>query len=65
LKSDHLGSTGAVTKQDGSVKAPYDYLPFGEEIGTTIGGRTGGQGYVIDNVRQKVIQKERDNESVA
>jgi RHS repeat-associated protein len=53
-----------VTKQDGAVKARYDYLPFGEEIESGIGGRGGVSGYGgADSTRQKFTQKERDNES--
>lgn len=64
LTSDHLGSTRAVTKSDGSVKARYDYLPFGEELGSGVGGRTTGMGYsAADSTKQKFTQKERDNES--
>ncbi|MEK6322106.1 MAG: RHS repeat-associated core domain-containing protein [Acidobacteriota bacterium] len=64
LTSDHLGSTRVVTKADGSVKARYDYLPFGEELGSGIGGRTVGMGYSgADSTNQKFTQKERDNES--
>jgi RHS repeat-associated protein len=64
LTSDHLGSTRVVTKADGSVKARYDYLPFGEELLSGIGSRTTGMGYsVADSTRQKFTQKERDNES--
>jgi RHS repeat-associated protein len=64
LTSDHLGSTRVVTKSDGSVKARYDYLPFGEEIPSTIGSRGGVTGYGgADSTRQKFTQKERDNES--
>jgi RHS repeat-associated protein len=64
LTTDHLGSTRVVTKQDGSVKARYDYLPFGEEIGTNIGGRGSVFGYGgTDSTRQKFTQKERDSES--
>ena len=64
LTSDHLGSTRVVTKSDGSVKARYDYLPFGEEIPSTIGGRSNVTGYGgADTTRQKFTQKERDNES--
>jgi len=62
LTSDHLGSTRVVMKADGTV-ARHDYMPFGEEIQTGIGGRTTGLGYVADTVRQKFTQKERDNES--
>jgi RHS repeat-associated protein len=64
LTSDHLGSTRVVTKSDGTVKARYDYLPFGEELGAGIGQRTTGMGYnAADSTKQKFTQKERDNES--
>jgi RHS repeat-associated protein len=64
LTSDHLGSTRVVTKADGSVKARYDYLSFGEEIPSTVGGRSSVSGYsAADSTRQKFTQKERDNES--
>jgi RHS repeat-associated protein len=64
LTSDHLGSTRVVTKADGTVKARYDYLPFGDELGSGIGGRTVGMGYsAADSTNQKFTQKERDNES--
>jgi RHS repeat-associated protein len=62
LTSDHLGSTRVVMKADSSI-GRHDYLPYGEEIQAGIGGRTTGQGYLADNVRQKFTQKERDNES--
>lgn len=63
LTSDHLGSTRVVMKPDGSV-ARYDYLPFGEEIPSTVGGRSSVAGYGgSDNTRQKFTQKERDSES--
>lgn len=53
-----------MTKQDGSVKARYDYLPFGEELGATIGQRTVGMGYSgSDSTRQKFTRKDRDSES--
>ena len=65
LTSDHLGSTRLVMKSDGTtVKARYDYLPFGEEIPSTIGGRGGVAGYGgADSTKQKFTQKERDIES--
>jgi RHS repeat-associated protein len=64
LTTDHLGSTRVVTKSDGTVKARYDYLPFGEELGSGIGGRSVGMGYsAADATRQKFTQKERDSES--
>jgi RHS repeat-associated protein len=64
LTSDHLGSTRVVTNSTGVVKARHDYLPFGEEISANVSGRTTGMGYsVVDGVRQKFTQKERDSES--
>ena len=64
LTTDHLGSTRVVTKADGSVKARYDYLPYGEQIGTAISGRGSVRGYNgAGSTRQKFAQKERDVES--
>jgi RHS repeat-associated protein len=63
LTSDHLGSTRAVMKADGSV-ARHDYLPFGEDIPSTVGSRGTVPGYgTSDNTRQRFTQKERDTES--
>jgi RHS repeat-associated protein len=62
LTSDHLGSTRVVVKSDGTTTR-HDYLPFGEEIQAGIGGRTAGQGYAADSIRQKFTSKERDTES--
>ncbi len=62
--SDHLGSPRVVTNSGGSVSSRHDYMPFGEELGATVGGRTTGMGYsVADGLRQKFTQKERDNET--
>jgi RHS repeat-associated protein len=53
-----------VTDSSGNVKARYDYLPFGEEIPSTVGGRSGVAGYgASDGIRQKWTGKERDSES--
>ena len=40
-------------------------MPFGEELGASIGGRTTGMGYLgtSDGMRQKFTSKERDNET--
>jgi RHS repeat-associated protein len=64
LTTDHLGSTRLVTSASGVVRARYDYLPFGEEVPSTLGvrGSVGGYGG-SDGTRQKFTQKERDNES--
>ncbi len=41
-----------------------DFLPFGEELGTSIGHRNAaGAGYLADQVRQKFTGYERDNET--
>jgi hypothetical protein len=53
-----------VTKGDGSVKARYDYLPYGEELPASVGGRSAVAGYGGgDSTRQKFTAKERDSES--
>lgn len=63
LTSDHLGSTRVVTDGGGGAKSRHDYLPFGEEIPSTLGrGNVANYG-ISDGVRQKFTQKERDNES--
>ncbi|MGA9772165.1 MAG: RHS repeat-associated core domain-containing protein [Blastocatellia bacterium] len=64
MTTDHLGSTRVVTNGSGVVKARYDYLPYGEEIASNIGGRSGASGYGgADSTRQKFTSKERDNET--
>lgn len=63
ITSDLLGSPRILTREDGSVKARHDYLPFGEEIGIQFGGRSTGQGYVADNLRQKFTGQPRDFET--
>jgi RHS repeat-associated protein len=59
LTTDHLGSTRVVTNGSGAVKARYDYLPFGEEVPSGLGGRN----YLTDNTRQKFTGHERDPET--
>ena len=66
LVTDHLGTPRIIADLSGSLTGikRHDYLPFGEELGASIGGRTSGQGYSgTDNVRQKFTSKERDNET--
>ena len=60
------GSVRAVMNNNGvgtsSVIARHDYLPFGEEMGASVGMRTGTQGYnVPDSNRQKYAMLERDS----
>ncbi|MEW5980656.1 MAG: L,D-transpeptidase family protein, partial [Acidobacteriota bacterium] len=63
VMADHLGSTRLVTKADGTVRGRHDYLPFGEEIGTSYGGRSSIPGYGVTDLRHKFTAKERDTES--
>ncbi len=64
VTADHLGSTRLVTDSTGTVIARHDYAPFGEEITSVIGGRSGVAGYGVDEgLRQKFTGKERDSES--
>ena len=65
LVGDHLGTPRMIVDKTGTLAGVkrHDYLPFGEEIFAGIGGRTTGQGYVGDNVRQKYTKYERDVET--
>ena len=64
LMSDNLRSTRVVTDSDGNVKARHDYLPFGEEIGPSISGRTTTMMYgATDSTKQRFTGHERDTES--
>jgi len=51
-----------VTDQNGSPVAFHDYLPFGEEIPSGIGGRTSLWG-ASDNVHQRFTGQQRDSET--
>ncbi len=64
LTSDTLGSPRVITGSGQQVKGRHDYLPFGEELFSGLGGRTTGQGYgIADDIRQQFTQKERDIET--
>jgi RHS repeat-associated protein len=66
LISDQLGTPRMVIDQTGSLSGVrrQDYLPFGEEIGEGVGGRTTNQGYgQPDGVRNRFTGKERDAET--
>ena len=65
LVADQLGTPRMIIGKNGTLTSVkrHDYLPFGEELVAGTGGRTTGQGYVGDNVRQKFTDKERDDES--
>jgi len=65
ITSDHLGSPRVVTSSSAAVVSRHDYLPFGDEIGAGVGGRTSGMGFpgAADGLRQKFTSKERDTET--
>ncbi len=66
MVTDQLSTPRMIFDQSGSLATTsrHDYLPFGEELGAGIGGRTQQQGYsASDGVRQHFSQKERDNET--
>jgi RHS repeat-associated protein len=65
LVADQLGTPRMMVNRSGSLASVkrHDYLPFGEELYVGTGGRTWGQGYTGDSVRQKFTGYERDAES--
>jgi len=64
LTADHLGSIRVVTDKSGNVVSRHDYLPFGEEIDSTLSARNQITGYgSSDGVDQRFTGKERDAES--
>ncbi len=62
---DQLGSPRVFTNSSGSVVIRHDYMPYGEELGATVGGRTTGMGFsgTGDNNRKKFTGYQRDTES--
>lgn len=62
--TDQLGTPRMVIDKTGSLSGVrrHDYLPFGEDLGST-GGRTTTLGYNADSLRQKFTQKERDSQT--
>jgi RHS repeat-associated protein len=62
--SDHLGSPRVITNASAGVVSRHDYMPFGEELCSGVGGRTTGMGFCAnDGVRQKFTAYERDIET--
>jgi RHS repeat-associated protein len=62
--TDNLGSPRVVTNSSAVVVSRHDYMPFGDEFGSGIGGRTIGMGYsVADGIRKKFTGYERDTET--
>lgn len=62
LTNDHLGTPRINTDSTGQIVSRSDYMPYGEEI-VGIGGRSSGQGYVIDDVRHGFTGYEKDDET--
>lgn len=66
LVTDQLGTPRMVFDESGnfSTVRRHDYLPYGEELGTGMSGRTSAQGYGGgDGLRQQFTSKERDVET--
>jgi hypothetical protein len=63
-----LGTPRMVVDKTGSLAGArrHDYLPFGEEIGAGVGGRTTNQGYnLFDGVRQSLTGYEKASSRAA
>jgi RHS repeat-associated protein len=66
LITDHLGTPRLIADLSGSLSGMtrHDYLPFGEEAGAGVGGRTTAQGYLqLDGLRQGFTGYEHDQET--
>jgi RHS repeat-associated protein len=64
LTSDYLGSPRVDTNSSAAVVSRHDFMPFGESLGSGIGGRTTGAGFgVADGLREQFTSKERDVET--
>ena len=67
LVQDQLGSTRMTVNKSGSLSGMKrrDYLPFGEELASTVGHRAAsGSGYQVDDKpRMKFTEYERDTET--
>jgi len=66
LTTDHLGSPRVVTDAQGQVTGRRDFMPFGEEIGSGVGGRTESLKYSVtstDRVRKRFTGYEKDDET--
>lgn len=64
LTADMFGTPRIVTNSNAGVIGRHDYLPFGEEVPSSYGGRSVVQGYIAtDSLKQKFTSKERDSET--
>ena len=61
---DNLGSPRVITNSSGSIIGRRDFMPFGEELGVSVGGRTSGMGFgVTDGNRDKFTGYKADTET--
>ncbi|MBK9529328.1 MAG: RHS repeat-associated core domain-containing protein [Acidobacteria bacterium] len=63
LTNDHLGSPRINTDANGVITSRHDYLPFGEEILSSLTSQRAGVGYGGDSVRKRFTGYERDDET--
>jgi RHS repeat-associated protein len=66
LTNDNLGSPRVITDSLGQIISRRDFMPFGEEIYSGIGGRTENQKYTqngVDNIRKRFTGYEKDTET--
>ncbi|MBK7707316.1 MAG: hypothetical protein IPJ30_16595 [Acidobacteria bacterium] len=66
LTTDLLGSPRVITDRQGNVVSRRDFMPFGEEIGAGVGGRTESLKYSLngsDNIRKRFTGYEKDEET--
>ena len=63
--TDHLGSPRIITDQLGQVKSRRDFMPFGEDIASTVGSRSANNSAygAADSVRQKFTGYQKDDET--
>lgn len=63
--SDHLGSPRVITNEQSQVESRRDFMPFGEELYTGVGGRSSSINYgsSADDVRQKFTGYQKDSET--
>jgi RHS repeat-associated protein len=62
VTSDNLGTPRINTDANGAITSRADYMPYGEEI-VSLGGRSGTEKYIADDVRQGFTGYENDGET--
>lgn len=63
--SDHLGSPRVITNEQSQVESRRDFMPFGEELYISVGGRSSSINYgsSADDIRQKFTGYQKDAET--